>query len=74
MESAKEKKMDEFTVGDVVVSITNRLDVSLDEEGSVTGVMQVLDVQPETLLVKFFNESGTYNYGTVDPEEVVQAV
>lgn len=66
--------MDEFNVGDVVVSIESGLDADLVEEGSVTGVMQVLDVQPGKLLVKFFNESGTYSYGTVNPDEVVQAV
>ena len=66
--------MDEFNVGDVVVSITHELDVGLDEEGSVTGVMRVIDVQSGVLVVKYFNESGTYNYGTVTTEEVVQAV
>jgi hypothetical protein len=66
--------VNEFEVGDVVVSICSVLDEALDIEGSVTGVMRVMDVQPGKLLVKYFNESGTYNYGTVTPEEVVQAV
>lgn len=63
-----------FTRNDIVMLIDEENDIELMEAGSVTGVMQVVEVQGDEVLVKFLNESGTYNFSTIDADKIFRAV
>ncbi len=63
-----------FEVNDVVTFIDTDQRLDFVDEGSITGIFKVIDVQGPIVAGKYLNESGTYDYITADEEDIVRVV
>lgn len=63
-----------FRRDDIVMLIDEEDDMELMEAGSVTGVMKVVEAQGDEVLVKYFNESGTYNFSSISADKIFRVV